>query len=242
MAGKERSPNFPSLSLPEAVALARAFYEKVGRGTVPSEVAFKAMGYKSASGTAKSHLGALRAYGLVEGTKGNVKISDRALTALLMPSTSADYSEAIRDSALEPPIFRELWEAMPGAFDEALRHHLIVNRKFSADGANRLIRVYRETMEVAAPDKSGYYEPVKAAPAELQLQPVQASSASARAMITTPETHHWRLGPDASADLTVHGQLTPATLGRLKRYIDLLEESLEPEPAPPSASVDETAG
>jgi len=168
MAGKERSPNYPGITLEEAVTLTRALYAKEGRGTVPSAVAFKSMGYKSASGTAKSHLGAMRAYGLIEGSKGNVKISERGLTLMVMPPSAPESVTALREAAIEPPIFRELYETKREASDDLLRHYLVLNRKFREEAADRLIRVYRATLTVAGLDKAGYTPPVK--PLTLETQ------------------------------------------------------------------------
>lgn len=233
MAGKERSPNYPSIGLGDAVDVVRALYVKEGRGMVPSEVAFKSMGYKSASGTAKSHLGAVRAYGLVEGTKGNVKISERGLVLMVMPATTPEYAAALRDAAIEPPIFRELFESKPEASDETLRHHLILTKKFLEDAADRLIRVYRATLMLAGLDKASYNEPK---PAVLESSPVHGTS-SAHMTLTAPpaerEVHRWRLSPKAVADLVIEGELDLSALKRLKRYVSLLEESLtadDPKP------------
>src|SRR4051812_9121509 len=98
MAGKSRSPNYPSMGLGEAVELLKAFWEREHRTRVPSEVAALALGFKSLSGPAKTSLGALHQYGLLERNKDGVKVSDLGLS-VLHPASEEDARGSLAEAA-----------------------------------------------------------------------------------------------------------------------------------------------
>src|SRR5437867_12855179 len=113
---KDRSPNYPALSLETAVQRAKALYEREGRSAVAPEVAVKAWGYRSLSGPSRSQIAALRHYGLIEQpSNGNLRLSNRALALVLRSPDSPEYQAALRDAALTPALFRELYEDRMGA-------------------------------------------------------------------------------------------------------------------------------
>jgi hypothetical protein len=154
MASRERSPNYPGHGLDRSLQDLQLLYKRESRTVVPQEVAVKAWGYNSLSGSARSRLAALRHYGLLEMQKnGQVRVSTRGVTLALRSPDTADYKQALRDAALTPTIFQELLDTKRGASDEALVHHLIVNKKFSPDGAKRVLEVYRANAEFAALDQ-----------------------------------------------------------------------------------------
>lgn len=150
MPGRERSPNYPAVSIEKAVKDAQALYKRESRTAVPQEVAVKAWGYKGLSGTSRSRLGALRQYGLIEIEKsGSVRISTRGMTLSLRSPDTPEYKTALAEAALTPPVFRDLRETREGASDEALLHYLVVEKKFSQEGARRVIEVYRANTNFA---------------------------------------------------------------------------------------------
>ena len=148
---RERSPNYPGANLRVAIEDAKAIYKKEGRTAFPMEIAAKALGYSSLNGTARVRLAALRQYGLMEQKKGeaNGRLTNEALTFALRNEEAREYQQALQKAALEPPLFAELSETHLGASDEALRHHLIVMKDFTHEGAKRCIEVFRETMQLA---------------------------------------------------------------------------------------------
>lgn len=164
MATKQRSPNYPSLGLDGAVEAAKALYKREGRTAVPPEVAVKAWGFTTLSGNARSRLAGVRQYGLLENdSSGRVRLSQRGLTLAVAEPSSTEYQRELREAALEPDIFQELYQGWREASDETLRHHLIVGRKFSEDGARRLIDAFRTTLDVANLDDPSYDEVVEIA-------------------------------------------------------------------------------
>ncbi len=153
---RERSPNYPAISLAKAIADVTALYTKEGRTRAPLEVAAKAWGYKSLSGPARSRIAALRQYGLASQVKGKLSPTELALAIILRGTDSPERQQALRRAALAPDIFGQLRDQYPGASVDALRHHLIVDRRFTDDGAKRLIESYTETIAFAKLDKPSY--------------------------------------------------------------------------------------
>jgi len=151
MTNKQRSPNYPGIDLIEAVESIKKLYPKVQRGEfTPSDAALP-MGYNSVSGPVRRKIGALRQYGLIEQKRGdNARLSNRALTLILRNPASNEYRTALREAALDPPLFRELYESGKHiSADDALRQYLVVERAFTNEGATSFIEVLRATMVVA---------------------------------------------------------------------------------------------
>ena len=177
---RQRSPNYPAVSLPEAIELVTKLYQREKRAPVDPERAALAWGYSSLSGPPRTKIAALRKYGLVDDTSQGLRVSDRALT-ILNPLSGEEKSEALRDAALEPALFREL-STYPGASDENLVARL-VRTGFTEAGAKIAVTSYRETMSLAGPEASEYHpdddrsEPVLTSAPETRRSSAGASSA-----------------------------------------------------------------
>ena len=147
---KQRSPIYPATDLAAALEDIRRVYQQETRGPFVSEVAARALGYKSLSGPARKRLSALRQYGLlVQKRGGEARLSERALTLVLGRSASREYQAALREAALEPPLFRELVESSEDSSEESLRHSLIVERGFTPSGASEVLKAFHRTMALA---------------------------------------------------------------------------------------------
>lgn len=146
---RERSPNYPAIDLAKALSAAGDLYTKEGRSDTALEVAAKAWGYASLSGPARSKIAALRQYGLATQVKGSLRVTDLALTLILRTDDTAERRRALKRAALTPALFGELRDMHPDASEAGLRHHLIVDKRFTEDGANRVIQSYQATMEFA---------------------------------------------------------------------------------------------
>ena len=77
-AQKVRSPSFPFISLPGAVHRARELYTAERRNLVSVDVAVAHWGYSPKSSGGKQTIAALRAYGLLEEVRGELRLTDRA--------------------------------------------------------------------------------------------------------------------------------------------------------------------
>lgn len=145
MAGS-RSPNYPQLSLPEAIEKLRELRRKVGdqRERSPKELA-TAMGYSDLNGAAQGAISALRKYGLLVGGQGALAISQQALDLLHLPARSAGRNQALQQAVLGYPLFQELLTAQSSG-QEGTLHHRLVSQGFSDKAADRLLEIYRVTL------------------------------------------------------------------------------------------------
>ena len=153
MTTRQRSPNYPRLSLEAAIRALKELYQGIRTGEFNQADAAKSWGHSSSTGATIARLSSLRQYGLIDGKRGsNPKISRTGHILVVSAQTSNDYEEAVRQAALTPPLFRELHESKPEAADEALRAYLLLEKQFTETGAARVISVYRDTLELAQVD------------------------------------------------------------------------------------------
>jgi hypothetical protein len=205
---KERSPNYPSVALTQAVDLAVKFYEKEKRTAVAPEVAAKALGYGALSGTARTMIGALRQYGLLDSSKDGLRISDLAMDIIHNPLGSVDRTRALKEAAMRPPLIVELFGSHADASDDSLRAYLITKRKFAPDATGRFIPAFREAIQIARlpaldsreAEQRGSGTPQKTPPAN-----VEKGAPGAHPAGETGETMEfvWQLSGDVVATMTV---------------------------------------
>lgn len=143
----DRSPNFPSLSLGEAVEAVKRIYQAEGRSKAPRLQIVKPLGYSSINGRSLSVLGALKAYGLIEGRGDELRVSTEGFVLANAPPDSPEYREALRASFNAPPAFQRFDKDDEQASAETLKWKL-QKVGFQADAAERLVRVYRDSREL----------------------------------------------------------------------------------------------
>jgi hypothetical protein len=145
---KIRSPSFPFISLPEAVHRARELYEAERRNLVHPDVAVACWGYSPRSSGGKQTIAALRAYGLLEDVRSDLRLTDRAQHILVREPGTAGRSDLLRQAALSPPVFAKLWERYGADLpsDKSLRSYLVLELKFNENAVADLLRSYRETL------------------------------------------------------------------------------------------------
>jgi len=148
---KVRSPSFPFISLREARARARAFYEAEQRNSARPETAAAHWGYSPKSSGGKQTIAALRAFGLLEGDTA-VKLSGRALRILLDEREASEERERLlKQAALLPPLHSRMWERygaeLPSA--QTLRLSLILDEGFNENSVDDFLTEYKETLEFA---------------------------------------------------------------------------------------------
>lgn len=150
-----RSPNYPALALKEAIEKAKQLYDEIHHHPAPVEVINQTWGYKPDGSTGPLYLAALRRYGLVEETEGTdakqFKITDSARKIFLSPPDEDIARPLIKEAALKPKIFRELWTQYHGEIpsDPMLRYHLATEKNFNKDAVDNFIRIFRDTIAFA---------------------------------------------------------------------------------------------
>ena len=145
----QRSPNYPRLDLATAVELTQKVYGRESRSPFPMDSAAKAWGYKGTSGSVRVRMGALRQYGLITKGSKESQLTDRALTLIIRNEASREHQGALREAALFPSLFREIYETRLNASNDTLAHYLIMDKNFTPDGAGRFIKSFRATMDTA---------------------------------------------------------------------------------------------
>ena len=146
-----RSPSFPFISLPEAIHRARELYDAERRNLVHPDVAVAHWGYARRSSGGKQTIAALRAYGLLEDLRGELRLTDRAQHILVREPGSMERKDLLRQAALAPPLFSKLWERYGADLpsDKSLRSWLVLELKFNENAVDDLLRSYRETLTYA---------------------------------------------------------------------------------------------
>jgi hypothetical protein len=149
-----RSPAYPGVSLPKAIEYAQAFYAKEHKHAAAPAIAARAMGFTDhKSGAAGTALAALKKFGLLlEDEKGQVHLSPWALDIILAPSEDhAARLKAIREAALAPVVYRELWEKWNGRLpsDQNIGYYLERERSFNPNVIRSFIKDFRATVEFA---------------------------------------------------------------------------------------------
>jgi hypothetical protein len=155
-----RSPNYPAISLPEAITRAKTIHEAAQHLAAPKEVIAKHLGFGGLNGGSNRIISALTKYGLLEEVSGDkVKVSPLAIS-ILHPTNPAEKASAIKEAASKPPLFSEITSEWNGAqpSDANLRAYLI-RRNFAADALDRVILAYKDTVELVTSPENAYNKP-----------------------------------------------------------------------------------
>jgi hypothetical protein len=226
---KSRSPNYPALSLPAAVELARKLWNAEKRTSVSHEAAALSMGYKSLSGPARVGIGAMRQYGLVDkAEKGHVRLSDLAIK--ILHGDDVDQLAAMSRAAQTPPLFQELSASHFQASENAIRSYLITKKGFMDDGAQKAARAFRESIGLAQPSAEGYTDrETREKPEAMTGIETGQSSTSGRSVdgsgVLSLKVPY---GTGALAvEIRVSGEpLKRAHIERIRKYLELAESDL----------------
>ncbi|HMP65826.1 MAG TPA: hypothetical protein PKD11_09590 [Pyrinomonadaceae bacterium] len=149
-APKHRSPNYPFISLEDAVMRLRQLNE-TGRGHyVQIGTARDIWDYKRNAGDRTA--AALKAYGLIEvqgeGEKRELRPTEDGIKILEGHSQSADL---LKKAALCPDIHKDVWDKYNGNFpaDAVMREYLRWEKKFNPDNVDKFIEQFRTTIAFA---------------------------------------------------------------------------------------------
>ena len=147
---RQRSPSYPSLSLPQAIEMVEKLHKANRTSIISRETAAKDMGYAGLTGRSLTVLAALGQFGLVEKAgKGDIKVTRRAVE-ILHSVDESDRAEAIQEAAFAPPLFQQLHERFPEGVpsQNALRSYLI-QRDFGDVAIGPAIAAFLETNSFA---------------------------------------------------------------------------------------------
>jgi hypothetical protein len=238
---RHRSPNYPAVSLKDAVERVRSLYQKDGKAGAPPKIAAVHIGFQTPHGQAMSVLAALKKFGLVDEVKDRLVPSQRAIEILNLREDDARRIQALKDAALNPPIYRELAEqhrdtGLPA--DDVLQSELKTYRDFNPNAVASFVKDFKETLEFAGLSENGALklEPMATQQPHTEANPVSSqvySNLYAEPAQKDTQTSVRRYPFDISiprnmkAELSISGQeLRKEDLERLKKQIDRLIENL----------------
>lgn len=182
-----RSPNYPQIDLETAVESIRTAFAAEGRNRMSKEVLAKHLGYTSLNGRALAKIGAVRAYGLIEGKENELRVSDDAKTLLIAPQESPDRAAAIQRCAFKPPIFNDIraaFETTPS--EHNLRYHL-AKKDYTSEAAGKAAKNYLATVRLVDEAISSHHqEEVEGDDATVQ-EPVTANALQVMSPAATRE-------------------------------------------------------
>lgn len=245
-----RSPNYPAISLRDAVARTKQIYEKERNHPSDREVIAKAMGYSGVNGASATIISSLLKYGLLEPSGGGYRVSRDALDLVLHRRGEPEYASVLRKAALTPALFNELHaeygDELPS--DHSLRARL-VKRDFTPKAADSVIRAYRDTIEFVDAEVGRFEErpdtekESEKARENQQIVNVRPSLEYEETPITHKNTssydkeYAFQIGPNCEARVMLRGEITQDALDTLAKFIDLTKVGF-----PKNAVVLEPAG
>lgn len=156
-AKRQRSVSYPAFGLEEAISKAKAFYNAERLAYVPGDAAIKSMGLAPTGSTGMRALAALTHFGLLEddpkgGPSRRVGLSDLGRTLVLAPAEhTEDRERAIATAALNPKLYRTLWDRYAGKLpsDSTLEYDLVRTIKFNPESVKGFIKDFRATVALA---------------------------------------------------------------------------------------------
>jgi hypothetical protein len=158
---RTRSPNYPSMDLSEALEAVRKVFQAENRNKFSRLVLAQNLGYSSLNGRALAKIGAVRAYGLVEGAADDLRLSEDAITALMAPSESPERHNALERTALKPALFAELRKEFQGVPSENNLRFWLIKRHYTPEAAGKAAQTYLATMRLVGGDNGEYVTPPK---------------------------------------------------------------------------------
>lgn len=154
---KSRSPNYPAIPLGDALEAIRPAYKAEQWNKMSRMVLAKHLGYGSLNGRALAKIGAVRAYGLIEGAGDELRVSDDAIKALNAPEGAPEKKDALLRCALRPSLFKDLHNEFPDGHVSVdnLRFWLI-QRRFTEDAAEKAAENYLSTIHLVSSNERDY--------------------------------------------------------------------------------------
>src|SRR5262245_12445221 len=107
---RQRSPNYPAVGLRAAVEKDRLRWEADRKAGGPMDAGLKHSSFTTPHGQALAVLSALKKFGLVDESSGRIVPTQRAIDLLNFPDQDQRKIKALREAAISPEIYRELYE------------------------------------------------------------------------------------------------------------------------------------
>jgi hypothetical protein len=232
----QRSPNCPQITFQEAIEKGRILYDKEYTHPAAREVVAQSLGYSGINGRSLSMIGALRQYGIIEGSGDAQRISDDAVSFYVLED-GAEREQALMRMLFHPPFFAqihaEFGDDLPS--ESNLKHYLMRNG-FLPKAAEDVIKVYRENIRLVKDLPQRYTtsgdDIVQKIPTALVKSSPSFEQVTSNFMGVTSEpmwSQSFALSKGTKAELIIRGDVTSAGLSLLKTYIELTIKALAEE-------------
>jgi hypothetical protein len=165
---RKRSPNYPALSLPEAIERIKDVHKEQQTTAEPREVVLQHMGYAGVSGRSLKSISALIKYGLLEDAGGNeLRVSRRALAILFPdPEDPTAKQQALLDAAHNPSLFAAIFDKWKTTRpSEASLKSFLAHKEFNTNSVEQVARAFYETFDLVN-DLLGSYDSSGRKPAD----------------------------------------------------------------------------
>jgi hypothetical protein len=223
---KQRSPNCPQISFLEAIEKGRTVYPKEHTHPAAKAVIAADLGYKSISGASLSLIGALRQYGILEGSKEAMRMTDDAVAYFELDEGQEKQQATIR-MAFKPSLFEEMLSQFGQSIpSEANLRHWLIKKSFLPKAADDIIRVYKENITLAVGEQAGYSGTDRKQEEAVPMSTATPIPALSQRPLAGVQTYAFALSPNARAELSLRGDITPDDLELLRDHIELTIKAL----------------
>lgn len=223
---KHRSPNCPQITFAEAIEKGRKVYDKEHTHPAAKEVVAADLGYSGINGRSLSLIGALRQYGILEGSGDALRVTKDAVAYFEMDD-GPEKQRAIENMLFAPALFAELRELSKDKLpsDGNLRHQLI-GKGFLPKSADEVIATFRANLALAGNVESAYDEGEQEKPKMPSDAPNLPTTQAQKPPIPGVQNYAFALSPEARAELVLRGSLSADDLELLRDHIDLTIRAL----------------
>lgn len=145
-----RSPNYPALSLPEAIERLRGLHKEQQTTAEPREVVILHMGYSGINGRSLKALSALIKYGFLEATSDErLRVSKRALAILFPdPDNPRAKNQALVDAAFAPVLFAKIFDRWKTRPTQASLNSFLAHEGFNTNSVDMVAHAFYETFDL----------------------------------------------------------------------------------------------
>ena len=145
-----RSIAYPSLTVEDALSRLDRLKERIGvNGSFSRETVATGIGYSSVSGASARAVAALVYYGLLTREKDMYTVSDVG-RMWLFPNDENERPALIREAALKPKLFLQLYDEFKGqVLPKLLSNRLVTQHKLKPKTATDIVQTFRATFKYA---------------------------------------------------------------------------------------------
>jgi hypothetical protein len=150
---RKPSPNYPRMTLSDAIERIRRIYKHQQTHPATPEVIAQALGYTTINGASKGVIATLKQYGLLEAAGNGLRVSDQSVSVLELPVSDPDRRGALAAIILNPAVCAELHR---GFGDElpANTKLVLVKKGFTPKAADEVVRIYRANAQYIMADQT----------------------------------------------------------------------------------------